>query len=174
MRLEDGSYKNLAEYIKDMEAELLAPGTVMISINAEALYHPVLSSVNSPASDGWLYESSPAGGIKTLYVPTLEMLGANPLQYKLQARATVVALDVNATEDNVSVRVIRISDSTTVAGSTATGALNGENVEQAVQTGFFDITPGLAYFVDARKLDDNSTSPAALARQELFIQVVKK
>jgi len=174
VQLEGGTYKNLADYVREMETELLAPGTVMLSVNAETLYHPLLSSVNSPASEAWLFESSPAGGIKTLYVPTLAQLGASAEEYKLQARATVVALDVNATEDDVSVRVIDISKSEPVAGSSATGALNGENTEQQVQSGFFDITGGIAYFVDARKHNGNSASAAALARQELLIQAVKK
>ena len=174
VQLQDGTLKSLAEYVKDMAGSMLAPGAVKLSVHAEVLYHPLLSSVNSPAGEAWVFESSPAGGIKTLYVPTLEQLGADPEAYKLQAKASVVALDFNATSDNVSVRVIDVAKSTAVAGSAATGALNGANAEQQVETGFFDITPGLAYFVDARKHDDYSNLAAAFARQELLIRVVKK
>lgn len=172
--LEDGTMKTLAEYVKEMATEMLAPGTVMLSVHAEVLYHPLLSSVSSPAAEAWLYDSSPAGGIKAIYVPTLAQLGADAAEYKLQARAAVVALDFNATSDDVSVRVVDLSKDDVVPGSSATGALNGQNKEQQVTSGFFDITPGLAYFVDARKHTDNSALAAAFARQELLIRVVKK
>ena len=174
VQLEDGTMKSLAEYVKEFESQVLAPGTVMLSVHAEVLYHPLLSSISSPAAEAWALESSPAGGIKAIYVPTLEQLGADPEQYKLQAKAAVVALDFNATSDNVSIRVIDLSKTTPVAGSSATGALNGENSEQQIESEFFDITPGLAYFVDARKHTDNSALAAAFARQELLIRVVKK
>ena len=174
VQLQDGTLKSLAQYVKEMAQETSAPGAVMLSVNAEVLYHPLLSTVTSPASEAWVYESSPAGGIKAIYVPTLEQLGANPEQYKLQAKATLVALDFNATSDNVSVRVIDLSKATPVAGSSATGPMNGENAEQQIESDFFDITPGLAYFVDARKHNDNSALAAAFARQELLIRVVKK
>lgn len=174
VQLEGGAMQPLAEYLKEMEAELLAPGKVMLSVHAEVLYHPVLSTVNSPAGEGWLYESSPPGGINALYVPTLEQLGANPAQYKLQAKAAAVVLDFNATADNVSVRVVDTSDSSTVPGSTATAAMNGQNAQQQIESEFFDITPGRAYFVDARKHDANSAQAAAFARQELLLRAVKK
>ena len=174
VQLEDGTLKSLAQYVKELDSEILAPGAVMLSVHAEVLYHPLLSTVTSPAGEAWVYESSPAGGIKAIYVPTLEQLGADSAQYKLQAKAAVVALDFNATSDNVSVRVIDLSKTTSVAGSAATAALNGENAEQQIESGFFDITPGLAYFVDARKHNDNSALAAAFARQELLIRVVKK
>lgn len=174
VQLEGGAMQPLAEYLRQMEAELLAPGKVMLSVHAEVLYHPVFSAFNSPAGEAWLYESNPLGGINTLYVPTLEQLGANPAQYKLQAKAAAVVLDFNATADNVSVRVIDTADSSTVPSSTATAAMNGQDAQQQIETGFFDITPGHAYFVDARKHDANSNLAAAFARQELLIRVVKK
>lgn len=174
VQLEDGTLKSLAEYVKEMASQVLAPGSVMLSIHAEVMYHPLLSSISSPAGEAWVYESSPAVGIKAIYVPTLEQLGAAPAEYKLQAKAAVVALDFNATSDDVSVRVVDLSKATVVAGSSATGAMNGQNAEQQIESDFFDITPGLAYFVDARKHNDNSVSAAAFARQELLIRVIKK
>ena len=173
VNLEDGSMQTIEEYVQKMETELLAPGTVMLSIHAEVLYHPVLSSISSPASEAWVFESSPLGGIKVIYVPTLAQLGLDAGQYKLEAKAAVVALDFNATTDDVSLRVIDLSDSSTVTGSSATGTLNGQNAEQQIESGFFDITPGQAYFVDTKKHDGSSVQPAAFARQELLIRVVK-
>ena len=174
VQLEDGNQVPLAEYVREMEAALLSPGAVTLSFQAEVLYHPLLSSVLSPASEAWMFDSSPAGGIKTIYVPTLEQLGADPAQYKLQAQASVVAYDQNATSDNVSVRLVDMSKSSVVAGSTGTGALNGQNLQQRISSGFFDITPGRAYFVDAKKHNDNDNSAAAFGQQELLIRVVKK
>lgn len=173
-RMDDGTFKNLGKYLKELDAAVSTPGAVMASLLLQTLYHPLLSSVNSPASEGWFYESSPAGGLKLLHVPSLEALGYDPAEYKIQAKASAVCLDQNATSDNVSVRVIDISKDTSVPGSTATGALNGLNAQQKVETEFFDITPGLAYLVDARKHDDNSNLAAAFARQELLIRVVRK
>ena len=174
VHLDNGKYQNLGVHLKELDAAISTPGAVMASLLLQGLYHPLLSSVNSPASEGWFYDSSPAGGLKLLYVPTLEELGYDPAQYKLQAKAAAVCFDQNATADNVSVRVIDISKDSTVPGSATTGSLNGLNAQQKIETEFFDITPGLAYLVDARKLDVNSNLAAAFSRQELLIRVVRK
>jgi hypothetical protein len=115
-----------------------------------------------------------ASGIRPLYVPSLEELGLDGESYELEAMAVVEASDPNGTNGRIEARVLDLSTNRTVIGSTGSGNLSGSALDAAIKTPYFPIEGGKAYFVDARKMDVNSTLAASLGRNRLYVRAKAK
>ncbi|WP_282783119.1 hypothetical protein [Phaeodactylibacter xiamenensis] len=170
VQLDNGNVVGLVDYLKTLRAEIAGQTTLALHTQ----YAPVPSYIFTLSGEAWFSTNPGNGGIRSLYVPTLEELGLDTASYDLEAMAVVEAADPNATSDPLDIRVLDLSDNSVVTGSEGTGNLSGSSLDAAIKTEYFTITGGKSYFVDARKRNVNETFLASLGRYRLYIRAVAK
>ncbi|WP_421947089.1 hypothetical protein [Phaeodactylibacter xiamenensis] len=169
VQLSNGKVASLIDYIKALGA---AAGKQM-ALAIHTQYAPAPSYIFTLAGEAWISTNPGVSGIRGVYVPTLEELGLDG-NYTLEAMAVVEAADPNGSGDPLDIRVLDLSDNSVVAGSEGTGNLSGSALDAAVKSGFFPVTGGKTYFVDARKRNVNNTFLANLGRYRLYVRAALK
>lgn len=169
VQLSNGKVVSLIDYIKALGA---AAGKQM-ALAIHTQYAPAPSYIFTLAGEAWISTNPGTSGIRGVYVPTLEELGLDG-NYTLEAMAVVEAADPNGSGDPLDIRVLDLSDNSVVAGSEGTGNLSGSALDAAVKSGFFPVTGGKTYFVDARKRNVNNTFLANLGRYRLYVRAALK
>ena len=167
--LSNGRVTGLIDYIKTLRVAI----GKQITLAIHTQYAPVPSYIFPLAGEAWFSTNPGAGGIRSVYVPTLSELGLDD-NHTLEAMAVVEAADPNATSDPLDIRVLDLSDNSVVTGSEGTGNLSGSALDAAIKSDFFPITGGKSYFVDARKRNVNETFLANLGRYRLYVRAVAK
>lgn len=169
VQLSNGKVVGLIDYIKSLR--IASSKQVTLAIHTQ--YAPAPSYIFTLAGEAWISTNPGASGIRSVYVPTLEELGLDG-NYTLEAMAVVEAADPNGSGGPLDIRVLDLSDNSVVPGSEGTGNLSGSALDAAVKSGFFPITGGKPYFVDARKRNVNNTFLANLGRYRLYVRAALK
>lgn len=174
VQLEDGTKQGLVEYIADLAQERAGTGSKRQTFTLQSQYNPSLSYLLSPAGDDWVSVSPGAGGIRRIYVPSLQEMGLDPSLYELEAQASAVALNISVGAVDVNIRALDPANNV-VAGSTGTLNTPVSSVEKIVKSDFFKIDGGAAYFVDAQTSNVGGNSYRVnLGRMRITIRAVRK
>ncbi len=161
--------RTIVEHLNELAG--MVSGQVLRSMTSSNSFGSAF--VTTPAAEDWLFESNPPS-IRSVFVPSLADLGADPDLHKVEIRAGLLCSDPNQTEDVVDIRLVDLSAGQPVAGSQASAPLSGTDQDQIVWGPWVEAPTNNSYLVDFRKQNDNSVSTATARNQFIHIRLLRR
>lgn len=173
VKTSEGASRNLVEVVAELLQDMDGPGNVLARFNVQNNY--VGGFVNTRPLNEWMFDDYANDLVlQALVVPSASDLGIDVEKYQVFAKTLLTAQDPLGTTDVMETRLINLSDDSVVPGSQASAPLTTGDAEQAIYSDWFEVPTNARFFLDFRKVNDNSTSSAAARRQSLLVRIVRR